>query len=510
MGASIASNNEKFHVIYRTVLRAGAALLIELHLLWILFMHVVGNVPYRACIRWYGLIYLVAALVYAIYCFVTDPGFLRKAGRKLKSMFSPEWAIVLFLFVWYIVACAVRQNIDGILCFKNNDYRLFVTAMAALLMFPFVDLMGRKRARRYFDLMMHVASLAFTPFCAWVLWKYTHLEFVTFPSGNKIENFQNAVSLMIGNNRNTTGAQAFAMMCICLYMFMTQRKKVRIAYIPVAAVHLMVLIMSNSRTSYIAFAAMAAVTIFVYGWKRFRKKELVERVLRAVVPAIICIILIHILRVFILSSFAYIPVEAASLKAASAADSNLAMGRGAEQVIPTATKSFATSQDTATGSMPVSAIAATSSPAVRDLSGLSGRPKVWIACFKLMFSAPDKFFFGVTPAHIRQPLQDIGGLNISMPDAHNGILQIGISLGVPSMILYIVFLIMLIVRCIRLLKDRKSRGFPNTWVLSTIIFGILLMDMTETRLFASYRTNLLIFYIFAGWVVYLDKRRKKE
>ena len=75
---------------------------------------------------------------------------------------------------------------------------------------------------------MHIMTATFTPVSAWAVWKFIHLEFVTFPSGNQIDNYKQTVSLMMGNNRNTTGASAFFMLSICLYMFMTQNRKIRI------------------------------------------------------------------------------------------------------------------------------------------------------------------------------------------------------------------------------------------------------------------------------------------
>jgi O-antigen ligase len=127
-----------------------------------------------------------------------------------------------------------------------------------------------------------------------------------------------------------------------------------------------------------------------------------------------------------------------------------------------------------------------------------------------MFSSPDKFFLGVTPVYVRKGMAEYGGLTRDMPDAHNGILQVGASLGVPAMILFIVFEVMIIIRCIRLLRVAEIRKSANTWVIVPVIFSIMMMDLTEVRTFAIYRAVLLLFYLFAGWAVYLDKRRRKK
>ena len=74
-----------------------------------------------------------------------------------------------------------------------------------------------------------------------------------------------------------------------------------------------------------------------------------------------------------------------------------------------------------------------------------------------MGSSPQKFFFGVTAFGVTDAIRDIGGYHKEdVTHAHNIILQGGISMGVLAMILFLAFLILVAVRCIRVLYRKTG------------------------------------------------------
>ena len=507
----------RIHVIYKKVLRLGVVVLLEAYWLWILFMHVVWDLPYQKVMQTGAKCLAAAAAVYLIFSAFTVRDFRSKALDKIKRMLSPEWVILLMLLVWYVLVCLIRERMDGMIYLKYNNNRIFLMMLAILLMFPFMDIMGSRRGRRYMHWMMHILTLFFSTFSAWALWKYIHLEFVTFPSGNKLENYNKIVSMMIGNNRNTTGASACFMLCICLYMFMTQNRKVGIAYIPSAIVNFMVLILTNSRSSYVSFLGMTMITVFVLGYKSQKQNDMRTRAAFGGVLATVYLSIVHYLRVAILTKYRYIPkgkmpkamldtVLSRNVAVARAADMAVSAGRAASS-LPGRAASFVADRGGFIGKLSLAILTDKPDWNLRNFTSLNRRPEIWISSFKLMFSAPDKFFLGVTPVYVMKGLIEQGGLTRDMPDAHNGILQVGVCLGVPAMLLFIAFLVMIVRRCIRLFGANWSENYKNIWVICSVILGIMIMDVAEVRLFAIYRAVLLLFYLFAGWAVYLDIKR---
>ena len=98
------------------------------------------------------------------------------------------------------------------------------------------------------------------------MWKYYRVEFLTFPSGLRLQHYREGVSMMIGGNINITAAAAVVMTGLCMYMILTQKPVIRILYIPAAIVHLMVMILTNSRTSYLAFLCMVVAPLWRASW----------------------------------------------------------------------------------------------------------------------------------------------------------------------------------------------------------------------------------------------------
>ena len=144
---------------------------------------------------------------------------------------------------------------------------------------------------------------------------------------------------------------------------------------------------------------------------------------------------------------------------------------------------------------------------VRKLNNLSNRTKVWAAAIKVMGSSPQRFLFGVTSFGVTDAIRDIGGYHEeNVAHAHNIILQIGISMGVPAMILFLVFLLIIALRCMRILI--RSNGI-NSYLIPSIILCFTVINMGESYLAGYYSVMACFFYLFCGWITEIDKRKKQ-
>ena len=431
--------------------------------LWTLLQHVVWNLPYLKMQKWGGAAIIMLVVVYFAVSFLTDRDSCSRIGEWFKRILSPELIFLTGLFIWYIVVCLIRGRLEGKSYFRPNDNRLFYAALSTFLYFPFMAIIGKEKAKKTLDCIFNLALATYTPVCAWVIWKYYHLELVTFPSGNVVQLYRGD-SLAIGINSNITAAYAVILFGICIYMAMTTLSKIRIVYIAAAIVHLLVIFLSNSRTSFLATVGMMLCYAVMVARKYLKKRITVVLGVLLIVLAIIG--LLFLLRYRVLGANADLWKEKL--------DNPDAMS-------------------------------------VRKLfGGLSGRAGIWEAAGRILFSGPDKFFLGITPAAVPRALVDIGLLSTKFPHCHNLFLNMGVSFGIPAMILYIWFAGSIVWKGIRLMTYKGSELPAYIWTIPVIVFGILLIEMLEVLTYGNRFFNEPVFFILAGWIVEMNRFLKKS
>ena len=127
-----------------------------------------------------------------------------------------------------------------------------------------------------------------------------------------------------------------------------------------------------------------------------------------------------------------------------------------------------------------------------------------------MVSSPDRFFLGITPTNVAGALNEVVNSKKTFPHCHNLFLNIGISFGVPAMILFILFTGSIVRKGIRLMIYKGNELPAKIWTVSVIVFGILLIEMLEVLTFGNCFYNGPVFYILAGWIVDMNNRHGVE
>ena len=458
--------------VYGNLLKWSVVIIAGYQLLWGLLQYVIWDLPYIKYEKRVCLALIIAFAVYVALCAAAAPDRLKRIGKKMKKYCTYEQLFLAGLVVWYAISCLVRKNIENPLCFKHNDNRLFITWTSAFILFPLAELLGAKRIRRFWETMIHIMTAIYTPICVWALTKFYQGVDAPLLSGKNVTTYYRDASLMIGSNRNITSAAAAVMVALCIYMITAKRKWVRLLYTGAASVHALVLIVSNSRTSYIATLFLVDVIIAVICWNKLsahskatgRRMSLLKRTLITAAAVVLCTVLISLLRRSIIT------LSASSLK-------NKLNAR-------------------------------------TDYTNLSGRKNVWRASVAVIFSNIINFIFGVTPAYVPNKLLETGLVENASRHAHNILLQIGTSLGVPAMILYAVFLVLLCHRCARIiiamLRPEKSAGIRRLWMIYVTLLFLIAYGVTEVLTFSINVVNLPVFYILAGWATAFDRRYRKK
>lgn len=536
-------HESRFLDIYGKVLKWSALIYAEGYIMFTLLEFVMWELYLRTRFKQLGTILLLAALVYVILRQRQDrtyiPGML---ARVRKGMTFEQKLMILFL-LWFIFDTAVRTVLDQTRFFKYNDNRLFYTVLSTLLYFPFVEFTGKERAKEIFEKLTHFNMSYYTLICAWAMWKFYNLEFMRLPSGRNLENYYaNSVSFQMGGNINIMAANSAIMLGLCFYMFVTnQRRAVKIAYIPAAIVHVMAILLTNSRGSYLTILCMTFATAFLYIWERLADKNVLLKGGASLAAAILCAGVIVLVRTPLLTVFAergvmdpkyYVKketqvetpsdadaaAEGNDPAAQKAADGNGSKDQAAAENNGSGTQTSVTEEKKDGKSMADilaegiknaeerRKAAQIEQGVTRDITGgTSGRTEIWKACIKILTSSPDRFLFGVSPCFIQKFIENETGNYRTIPHAHNGLMQVAVGVGIPGMLIFLLFELAIVYHCLCIVFKGRNILFKGAWALAVLIMGMLLLELVEAMLFSFVRFNATIFYAIAGWVAAMSR-----
>ena len=126
---------------------------------------------------------------------------------------------------------------------------------------------------------------------------------------------------------------------------------------------------------------------------------------------------------------------------------------------------------------------------------------VWTAAIRLMVSSPGIFFFGLPFDQIPMALDGTGGY----AHAHNMILQMGLVTGVPGMIAFLAFLVMMAVRSIKVGIGKKTAEYPGIYVIPIAVLAMVIANMFEPFLLFYFSIMGCVFFLFCGLIIAIDR-----
>lgn len=137
---------------------------------------------------------------------------------------------------------------------------------------------------------------------------------------------------------------------------------------------------------------------------------------------------------------------------------------------------------------------------IRKLDAPMNRVEIWRLALAIMGSNPIAFIFGVTPAGVSQAMIDLARNWISFAHAHNEVLQMGASMGVPMMILFVAFLIYMAIKSVRLGMIEGRKLFKGAYMIPVVFAGYIVLTLPEAYLFGYYSIMSSVFFLFCGWI----------
>lgn len=441
--------------LYGKVLLAAACILATVHMLVAEFRYVIDTDPFWLWERRGGLALVIALVLWLAYGLAMVPGTADRLKAFFKSLRIYEYIYVAGMFAWLLIDCAVRQDLDGVRYFRY-DWWFFDAALYSFILFPAARYLGKENARKRISLMLDAVTLSYTVFAVWAMTHVFSLNVVTLPSGSQV-GMSKSFELILGCHYNLTGAISLTLFVVSCWMCSTRGKVMRWIYGFAAAVHFYIAMLSNSRAVYTCLLALGAATAFFTAWRLLRDRKTAIRLLCSVGAAAVVAVLVWALRKGSFWSF----------DALTGFTAKIGQGSGGSE-------------------------------AIREMSGLSGRERVWASALKVMGSGPNTLIFGVTPFSVTEALQQIGGLDMAVAHAHNEILQVGTALGVPAMIAFVVFLVRIAYRGFRVLflADRPENA---PLMMAVIAAGtLILLNMAEAYLNVYYSIMSCVFFLLCG------------
>lgn len=415
--------------------------------------------------RWYALCLILATIVYL---FVYKRHSFR-AWDKLKSgqnkVLSKEWIVLLIMQIWYIICCWVYSRTYSNY-FQTYDWFLFDFAACALFFFPLALAVGHHKIQKYVDILLHVIIIISTGFIVWALWNLFHLNIVTLPNGLPLGMTQE-YTFYPGVNENIGAAIGTSMVMISLYMIATHRWPIKLLYFIVMLPHLFATLLTGSRANFLALFIAFTLFSFMLVWNKTKMQSVLRCILLSTAAAVAAGAAIVYFRTGVFQLFDYITNLSSYISA---------------------------------------------SPEINAHDSLlhdSGRLPIWYASLKMMVSSIRTFFFGYPIFDISQTIKDtliqLYGSGSAKAHAHNIILQTGLVMGIPGMLMFIAFLVMMVFRCVRVGIGKAKGNLHGAYVLPIIILTFIVVNMFEPFLLFYCSIMACLFFFFCGWIIAIDR-----
>ena len=484
-----------FPLLWKAFLCAFAYILGAFHILFAAFGYVVPFESIASREYWVAISLLLISVLTLIISFIVFPRSRYSIRHVLKKSISYEQLFVIAVPIWCFISCVVRQNIEKLPYIQAMKWEILFTGIIAFILFPMARFVGLKKSAILIEPILHIIVITYTAFTLLALYYAFHLEDLILPSGNEA-GLTNKMQLVLGTHYNMTGAISCMMLCLSLYMIFTQKPLLRIIYFAISLIHLLVVILSNSRTAFIGTLSALFCATFCFTWcSLMNKKRLFSpllRILLCILSSLFIGFLFWVLRPLVISGFDQITGFSEGVKA-SAQVSRIHLNTFLPTQLSTSTYS---------SSLLPSPLAVSARKITADLNG---RLDIWRAGLKVIFSSPVSFFFGVTPVRITEQLMKIGGLTEAFYGTHNAFLDVGVEFGLPAMLAFIAFAVKIVIRCFRILLCTKREEFKKIFMIPLTVFILFILNLTEGYLVAYFCVQSYIFFLFCGWVVILDE-----
>lgn len=411
--------------------------------------------------------YAMVLLVGAVCLWVGLCALRRKAwaGKQLGEITDacnhwPFFLLVMLYLCFCISAAWLELETPGAL--SANRGALYDAAMNLFFLFPFGCWLGMGKGERFVRLLTDVLTASFLLILLYGLWGLYTRGFV--PLGD-VGVFVHKGRFYLGCNPNTTGMVSAALMMLGLWRFLRGGRLVKWLYGFAEVILYVGLALSESRGSLLAAAVSFGVFAGLLAWQTWRHPGKCMRWMLALGTGVAVALVFWFARGLVQMT---IPTE------------NLLDGRAVE----------------ARGLI-----------SDGDDSG-SGRLQVWGNTLRGVLSGDAvQLLRGCGSAGITPKLRQFG---VGVSYTHNQFLEVLTAWGLPAMLIYLLWLVLLAGKCWRIGVAAFERVSLAERVLPLLILLLVINNLFEARLlFYRYVTGN-IFFLVAGYVFAMGNRKESK
>ena len=512
---------------------------------------------YKAEMIYAGFLFLVS-FIYIVLCRVRWKGTQSRINLITSRIRTPNQFICIIFFIWYIFSLLINKGPRV----KDNFWLLYDVGINCLFLFNLSMIVPEEKRKKTIDLLLYIVSLVGLCYVIYGLWHLFTLNFIHLESGEFI-GMTHDYHFELGLYYNPTAAIFLSLILISIYMIATQNKTIRIFYVLSLIPYTLALYLTNARGSFIAGVFAYFCFIFLIIWNNLKQTSIVRRFFVAFFAAAATATVIWDLRpiafqffesvthfstggivsptakfpdkngynalfsmneihkCIILFAFpAFIPKD--KIKKLSKRVKSL-ISRPIKILIITALLFFFCTISQYIGNrmmgfniVPIEAenistlsqnTSQTRKEYARDMDDFNtirAREIIWKNAIKVMKSDWKTFLFGVTPLGFDDALKRIGENSPTIYTAHNELLNMGVSLGVPMMFTLLALFISTAIMSIRLGLSGRNQYYKGAFILPVIFFTFIVATLIEGYLFASFTISSSLFFLVSGWINTLD------
>ena len=404
----------------------------------------------------------------------------RRIKDIIRQYFCKEQILLSILFALTVISCVVLELSSGERYLQDNLDCISDLIICIFVIFPSGRLLVKNDMNIIIKTIIHILLFVITSFMLFVLYKIIVGDIMETVNGGHIgmlDYGNGAYQLSINSHPNTVGSYSgvFFLACVCLSVL--EKKALRYICIFEALIHFIVLSLANSRGS--LFAAMISFggIIGVVTFHNIQKWNLLKKGSLSVIIGIICIFALYFLRNGILLGFDKIT----SLSTVSEIEADNIQE---DQYV-----------------------------AIRDmnLTYVNFRGTIWKKAIDLMTDNPKTVFIGVSPRSVSKILGKALGADNDIY-THNQLLEVGLATGIPSLLIFVVFILFLAIDCFFIEISGADKEKWKSKVFPMILLFLVIGNVMEALLLYHNYFSGCAFMLISGWCVnqaQIQKRTKK-
>ncbi len=410
---------------------------------------------------------VVSFAIFASFCIAKNRDNLSLVKQNVKSLYGGVDMIMMYiLMLWLILSCifmTIQTKSDYLL---NNEMEINDSLITFLCIYPLGKLIGGRTEyikKETFLKLLHGLFITWTAVMLFILLHVFSGQLIILFDKYTI-GMVDGVNFEISCNRNVTASIAITSLLISIYMLYRYSYKQLIwhVYLISAVIHYVTLVLTQSRTSILAgtigFAAIVGVTAFVK-YELRGKKTILSCLLGILGGGVFFGLRFPVYRLY-LSVYSLVTGSESFLIPREIIDSSTAT--------------------------------------------MSGRIPIWSYCIKEMMNARP-LLTGVSPLGVFQRVEDAMNIHYMPLNAHNEFLEIGVGLGIPALIAFIVFVVLIVIRSYNVYFVKKAS--LHYLILPLIIMTMMIISLAES--FLGFYQNYIqfIFYFLCGYVYCLGDKK---